>query len=350
MNTGGFPRLLRAMQEQHLDGLLAVSPENVAYVMGFPVVATGDPRWRQAAALATWDGRSAILCVDAHADAVRRRVGGETVVRVWAEFGDNPIHTLADLMSEFHLGQSRMGTELDCLAASDFQILRSRFPKVVWTAVEGLFTRLRRIKGPVEVEQLRHLARIVDQAVLDTLANLKADINPREVRALVSQRVLQLGAEECRVALIGADVPGRGDRLGVEVSALLEGYHGIIGRTIVSRLSPVDRERWQAVLHAHRALIGTLTPDDPGSELQAGVDRLQAILGLRGESLVAHGVGLATVEEPLIGPFPEARVQAGMVLAVGPSGAPWTLRDMVLMTAGPPELLTYRSDPDQFIR
>ena len=41
MNAELFPRLIRAIHEQHLDGLLAVSPENVAYVVGFPVGGVG---------------------------------------------------------------------------------------------------------------------------------------------------------------------------------------------------------------------------------------------------------------------------------------------------------------------
>ena len=53
MNAELFPRLIRAIHEQHLDGLLAVSPENVAYVLGFPFGGLGEPRWRQAAALVT---------------------------------------------------------------------------------------------------------------------------------------------------------------------------------------------------------------------------------------------------------------------------------------------------------
>jgi hypothetical protein len=36
MDPEAFPRLVRAIHEQHLDALLAVSPENVAHLVGFP--------------------------------------------------------------------------------------------------------------------------------------------------------------------------------------------------------------------------------------------------------------------------------------------------------------------------
>lgn len=85
-------------------------------------------------------------------------------------------------------------------------------------------------------------------------------------------------------------------------------------------------------------------------ELSSRIERLQASLGLPGESLVAHGIGLGSVEEPFLGPFPEPRVEADMVLAVGPEGtAPWPLRDMILITPEGPELLTHRSHPDRGI-
>lgn len=350
MNAEVFPRLIRVMQEQHLDALLAVSPENVTYMAGFPLLALGDPRWRQAAALTTWDGRTALLCADGHGQEARRRVGAETVLRTWGEFRDNPIHSLADLLTEFHLSQSRIGIELDCLAASDFRVLATRFPKVIWAPAEGLFARLRRLKGPGEVERLRRLSRIADRAILDLLASGKRTGTQREVRALVAQRVLELGAEECRVSVTSAEAPEPGGVLGVEVTALLEGYHAVIGRTLASNLPSADRRRWEALLAAHRELVAALGPGGGDADLFSPVQRLQTTLGLPGESLVAHGIGLATVEEPFLGPFPEVRVEAGMVLAVGvPGPGPWPLRDMVLVTSDGTELLTGESHPDRFL-
>ncbi|MBI2456264.1 MAG: aminopeptidase P family protein [candidate division NC10 bacterium] len=346
MNAEVFPRLIRAIHEQHLDGLLAVSPENVAYVVGFPVGGPGEPRWRQAAALVTWDGRTALLCVDAHAEAIRRRMRAETVVRSWGEFGDNPTHILADLLAEFHLSQSRVGTELDSLAAADFRVLTARFPNVTWAPAEGLLTRLRRVKGPREVERLRHLSRIVDQAFMDVLTSLKREVGEREARALFAQQVLRLGAEECRVAVRRAEAGERSAILGVEVTACIEGYHAVMARTAAPGLPGELRRKWKEREAAHRRLIEALTPGGSGDELSLRTERLQATLGLPGESLVAHGIGLASVEEPFLGPFPEPRVEADMVLAVGPEGtAPWPLRDMVLVTPNGPELLTHRSHP-----
>lgn len=350
MNAQVFPRLIRAIHEQHLDGLLAMSPENVAYVLGFPLGGPGEPRWRQAAALTTWDGRTAVLCVDAHAETARRRLGGETVLRAWSEFGDNPTHVLADLLTEFHLSQARIGIELDSLAAADFRVLTARFPNAAWAPAEGLFTRLRRIKDRQEVERLRHLSRIADQAFLDVLTSVKRDIGDREVRAQLAQQVLRLGAEECRVSVAGAEAGDRGAALGVEIVVLLEGYYAVMARTITPPLPGEMRPQWEALLAAHRQLVGALTPNASRVELSSRVERLQATLGLPGESLVAHGVGLATVEDPFLGPFPDVEVEAGMVLTVGPGGtAPWRLRDMVLVTADGPELLTHRTDPDQGI-
>jgi Xaa-Pro dipeptidase len=350
MNAEVFPRLIRAIREQHLDGLLAASPENVAYLVGFPVGEPGEPRWRQAAALTTWDGRMALVCVDTHAEAVRRRSGPEMVLRIWAEFGDNPTHVLADLLSEFHLGQARIGVELDYLAAADLRVLEARFPKVSWMAAETLFTRLRRHKGPREVERLRHLSRIADQAFLDVLTSLKQGVADREIRGLIAQELLRLGAEECRVSVTRIESGTRAATSGIEATALLDGYHAVMARAIASPLSGEIRRQWETRLAAHRELIRCLTPGGPAAEVSTGVERLQATLGLSGASLVAHGVGLASVEEPFLGPFPGVEVEAGMVLVVGPGGrVPWPLRDMVLATANGPELLTHRCDPDQGI-
>ncbi len=134
--------------------------------------------------------------------------------------------------------------------------------------------------------------------------------------------------------------------MGIEVVVLLEGYHAVMARALTAGLSGEVRRQWEARLAAQHGLIGALVPGGSAAELARRVEGLQAAFGLPGESLMAHGIWLSSIEEPFLGPFPEAGVEAGMVLAVGPEGTPpWRLRDMVLVSPDGPELLTHRTDP-----
>jgi len=66
-------RLLRAMEQAGLDALVAISPENFAYLTGFLSPTQPLMRWRHAMALLTADGRLALVSVDMEASTIRAK-------------------------------------------------------------------------------------------------------------------------------------------------------------------------------------------------------------------------------------------------------------------------------------
>jgi len=58
------PRLQAMMRERGYDAVVAVSPENFAYIAGFGVPSQSLMRWRHAACVVTADGRCAAMVVD----------------------------------------------------------------------------------------------------------------------------------------------------------------------------------------------------------------------------------------------------------------------------------------------
>jgi Xaa-Pro dipeptidase len=71
MNADIIDRCRAAMEAEDLDGLVAMSPENFAYVTGFIVPSQPVLRWRHAAVVLTRDGREALYTVDMEAATVR---------------------------------------------------------------------------------------------------------------------------------------------------------------------------------------------------------------------------------------------------------------------------------------
>jgi Xaa-Pro dipeptidase len=69
-------RLSSVVAEAGIDALVCLSPENVAYGLGFVVPSQPLMRWRHAAAVFTADGRSAALCVDMESATVTARGSG----------------------------------------------------------------------------------------------------------------------------------------------------------------------------------------------------------------------------------------------------------------------------------
>ena len=71
MNGDIVAKCVEVMEREDLDGLIALSPENFAYVVGFVVPSQPVLRWRHAAAVITRDGRTALYAVDMEASTVR---------------------------------------------------------------------------------------------------------------------------------------------------------------------------------------------------------------------------------------------------------------------------------------
>ena len=128
MRPAVIERQRGAMEAAGLDALVAISPENFAYTTGFVVPTQPLMRWRHNAAVVTRDGRTALLSVDMEATTVRSRAPGVDV-RVWGEFTDRPMATLAALLGDLGLAGAAIGLEMDYLPAGDWEHLRTLLPK-----------------------------------------------------------------------------------------------------------------------------------------------------------------------------------------------------------------------------
>jgi Xaa-Pro dipeptidase len=164
MNRDIVDKCVAAMAEEDLDGLIAMSPENFAYVAGFIVPSQPVLRWRHAAVVVTRDGRTALYTVDMEASTVRS-LEPEADVRVWEEFAGDAMPVLATLLTDLGLDRARVGLETNYLPARDMEQLSALLSNVGWAAAHPIFDRLRQIKTPRELELMRRLARITDRAI-----------------------------------------------------------------------------------------------------------------------------------------------------------------------------------------
>src|SRR5712691_6523867 len=120
MRQDVIARLVRAMREAALYALIAISPENFAYVTGFLSPTQPLMRWRHDMALVTADGQTSLVSV-----------------------------------------------EMDYLPAGDFTALVELLPQAGLVPAQRLLSRLREIKTPAEIEILRRLSRIADRSITD---------------------------------------------------------------------------------------------------------------------------------------------------------------------------------------
>ncbi len=361
-------RQREAMSEAGLDALVAISPENFAYTAGFVVPSQPLMRWRHAAAIVTRDGREAIVSVDMEESTVRNKAAG-VEVRVWGEFTDRPMAVLADLLKDLGVSEAAIGTEMDYLPAGDFEHLKGLLPKARLSPAEKIYDRLRQLKTPEEIDLLRRLSRITDQAVGEALGSVRAGMTEMDLAGALTRGIYSRGAENFKMMIIAtgerSEYPNvgpthrvlqPGDLCRVEIFGVIAGYHAAVCRTAVVQEASAEAERiWRTLIECKHLVLDRIKPGAGTRSIYEAFLKKFGELGLPPISFVGHGIGLHLHEEPYLGKYSDSPLEAGMVLGIEPlvfgvgKGFGLQSKDMVLVTAGGCEVLSDQTDNDRLI-
>ncbi len=368
MRAAVIERQREAMGRAGLDALVAVSPENFAYTTGFVVPSQPLMRWRHNAAVVTREGRTALLAVDMEATTVRSRAPGVDV-RVWGEFTDRPMAVLAGLLRDLGVAGGAIGLEMDYLPARDVDQLRDLLPGARLTAAEAVFDRLRRTKTPEEIDLLRRLSRIADQAIAEAFAAVRQGMTEMDLAAALVRGIYTRGAETFKLMIVAtgerSEFPNvgpthrvlrPGDLCRVEIFPVIGGYHAGVCRTAaVQEASPRARRIWATLVACQRLVLDMIRPGASTRAIYEAFLARFSELGLPPISFVGHGIGLHLHEEPYLGKYSDSRLEAGMVLGIEPlvygAGMGFGLqnKDMVLVTDRGAELLSDGTDTDELL-
>jgi Xaa-Pro dipeptidase len=365
MNPDIVDKCVAAMEAEDLDGLIAMSPENFAYVAGFIVPSQPVLRWRHAAVVITRDGRTALYTVDMEASTVRS-LEPRAEVRVWEEFASDAMPVLADLLGDLGLGNGRVGLETDYLPARDMDRLAGLLPEVRWQAAHPIFNRLRLHKTPRELELMRRLARITDRSIKEALESVHPGDTEMDLAGAVTTRLFAHGADNFKWLILGSgersQFPNvgpttrelrRGDLVRLEVFGMLDGYHTGICRTAVVGEPPagVD-EIWSNIVGCRDLIFESIRDGASGADVYGRVADRFRNLGWDAMSFVGHGIGLFVHEEPYIGSYGDAHIEAGMVLGTEPvllipGSYGFQVKDIVAVNADGCDLLSDVTNTDE---
>lgn len=364
-------RLQGAMRDNGFDAVIVSSPENYAYVAGFIVPSHSLMRWRHAMAIVTADGRTALLTVDMEESTVRSKAAAGTDIRVWGEFTDNAMAVLADLLKDLGLATGRVGIEMDFWPAGPFAELSGEFlPEAKFEAAHGLLDRLRQIKTAEEIELLRQLSRIADRAITDAYGAVRAGMTEMDLAGALTSNVYRYGAEDFRLMIVAtgerSEYPNvgptervlqPGDLCRVEIFPKIAGYHAGVCRTaVVGEAAERPREIWKNLSDCTHLLLERMKPGASTREIYDTFIAKFSALGLPAIDFVGHGIGVHLHEEPYLGKYGDAELEAGMVLGIEPlvygtgMGFGMQNKDMVAVTENGCELLSDYANTDELIR
>jgi Xaa-Pro aminopeptidase len=373
-------RAARLMQDQGLGALVLAQPESMLYATGaFPGVAT---YWRRAGAafvLVPADEGAPLAAIvgdlQAKAFAAQSGIADVRTHRIWVEAGSHPVAgsagprrsprpaqydlsgslgLLRDVLRERGLLNARIGLELGFIPTADFQAF-SALP-VDWQDCTHLVERLRAIKAPLEIEQLRRAAEYARAGLVHLARSITAGMDAGTMtaiwRAAASAEAERRGhpspqSSWAYIAVAGDGfAPGgparEGDLIKIDVGCVVSGYSSDGGRTAVMGKPHPDAVRIYDALHrAFDTGFAMLKPGTPLAEIYRATATSMWDLGFEtyGRGHFGHGVGASVWSEewPFISAQSDAVLEAGMVLAFE---TPWyidglggfIIEDQVLIT------------------
>jgi Xaa-Pro aminopeptidase len=358
-------RLVDALRRNRLDVLLALTPENAAYLSGrTSVIAT---LWRLPGLVAVAANDRGELAVAAgdnetggyegvvarfahplwieHLDL--RRPVGDLVARVDAARPEGalprPAQFDADLMLDavaaavgavVTTGQRmRVGAEQAMLPAWVAEGLRQRLPNAEWVEAGAVFDALRAIKDADEIAHLRLAAELTETGIAAARDALRPGLSAIGVSAAYQRAIWERAASDDRFAALrqveglvavgddGAPVAvGPGQTVKLDMQVEVGGYHSDVGRTYALEPTAEQRAVYGALRDALAAVVAALGPGVPMRDVWAvGTERMrEAGFASYSRGHLGHSVGLAHhYEEPPFIAADEARPLApGMVVSV----------------------------------
>ena len=340
-------RATRLIREAGLDALVLTQPENVAYALG--VGAGLAASWRQAgAAMALLPSDPAApmagVMSDLNVPAAREATGLDIrPYPIWVDAVDlrgldlrqgavaavaqgyargphpagaprpatwrrsDALDRLADLLDERGLRQGRIGIELNFVPVADFAAFQARLPGVTWVDASRLVERMRAVKTPEEIADLRTGAELSEAGMDHLLRHARAGMRRAEVIAVFDDG-LRRAAEARGVALLGTvqnisvgSSPWGSDGL-LEPGALVKvdtacnvgGYNSDCARTFcLGEPHPVAVEIYAVLREAFETGIAMFRPGVALADIHArvlGTIRQSGFAGFsRGH--FGHGIG-----------------------------------------------------------
>ena len=247
------------------------------------------------------------------------------------------IENLPDLL--VGLGTKRLGFEEGHLIWGFHRRLSEELkklsPPIRLTPLKGLVNKMREVKEPSEIRAIEASADLMTEILGEVIAGLEPGITEREIAWQIEGLAHEAGAESLAFPSVVASGPNgalphavptnrkiRGkEPVILDVGIKIDGYCCDMTRTIfLESPGPRFRRIYQTVRQAQLSALREIMPGTESSypdSIARGIIKDAGFGDYFGHSL-GHGLGLATHENPRLGPRKPVKLQKGMVVTVEP--------------------------------
>ncbi len=359
MNADTLARIAAATCEYGLDAIVAMSPENFAYLTGVHMPERHYLHGRHTMLAVTPDGAAMALVLDTDAGRIEAHLPGVPLTG-WSEHTDIAMDMLAGMLWDMSLSSARIGIETDYLSASDLLALGTALPKAEFVAGEQIFAAARLIKTERELALLARVAELAEHSIDAGLELCHIATPEYQIAAALTRAIYARGAHGCaRLEIVSGPagtnresaVPGLrtlapDDQCTIALCPQIDGYHAAIRRTVELPPSRGREGRDRRALDAVRLLASMIVPGASTAEICRAYLKIVAPLVPPPRSSLAHGIGLGIREQPVLTMARDMELGEGMVLVLEPQlpadagGFELHRTDMAVLTATGCELLT----------
>jgi Xaa-Pro aminopeptidase len=353
------------MIANNLDALVAFSPENVFYTSGCLLSTSQLIRDRLSMTLIPREGEPTIMVCNIEESFVRENAWIKNV-RSYVEFQTSPMELLATVLKEQGLSHSAIGIEKMYLQTAYFETLSRTLPEATFEDDGHIFNDMRIIKRPDEIDLLERAAVATEKAVQLAYESAGRGETELSIATTMRQNLVKFGADQIAFLVLGSGrktyhahpIPTdnrieTGEVITTDIGGVFSGYYSDLTRmAVMGSPRKRDSENYRKVRATQREIIDKVRVGTQASKLYEVCLNSFREKGLRFHMPhVGHGLGIGLHEEPLLNPFNNRRLEAGMVLAVEPFSvepqvAGFGIEDMIVVTDSEPRILSHHTDTE----
>jgi ectoine hydrolase len=356
-------RMVGQLRAQHLDALIAASPETTYYLIRARLLMQRLIPERLTYVIVTAGGETTLVTAASDVDHATR---DSTATRAFGyTAAEEPTETLCRVLAELGLDRAALGIESRYIPAADAWRLAQKLPGATIHPGDEAVRLARMTKTTCEVELLRRAEYLTEMAVRAAFAMTHEGDSEREMQLQVTLNLLRQGAEAVDFVLLQAaenstkfhmpSGPYRcktGDVIHLDTGASFQSYRSDLSRNVgITRLAPRQIDTYARLWDVQREVIAAMKPGLTVKELCGKYlacmerERLQPP-----SSYLGHGIGLSSHEYPEMTVNSDAVLEAGMVLSIEPtvfvqSDARYDIEDTVVVTESGSEMLAGGLNP-----
>lgn len=362
-------RLDRAMTDLGLDVAVALGPENFHYLSGVWLPMARGYLDRQN--IAVWRrGKTPILITGVDWELPIRKGAPHAEVRTYDEAGAPPpaviVDTLVDVLKEHNLHKGKVGVEGLRTPIAFAERLRALAPDIQLVHCDELFRECRRIKSLEEVTAMRTLAFHTDVGIRRALSRGSVGMTERDLAALLAEEIMREGASAITSILLGSGeraagltapsekVIAEGEVIRIDLNSIWMGWYCDIGRmACAGEPSAAIRKDYKDHVDFKQTIFEQMVPGTLCSDVYELYEKEASKRGLRLFRYpyigLGHSTGVNNDEFPKLNRGYDTPLETNMVMNVEPDtlgydGTVYHVEDMVRITDGQPEVITWSRD------